>query len=645
MASCCAKNPARHNPSLGKCMFAYRRLILQAAAILVSVAIAGVASAQLRIVNYNVASLNGSTTNLQGVFAALNADDKPGFAVAPHLYVFGEVQSSDVGPLLTYLNNAAPPGVSYTQGTFTVNTPPNTNENGSAGAQAMFYRADTLTEDAAAHVDISTGAGRNGDRWKLSLVGYTSPDAAFYIYSMHLKASMGSTEAATRLSGATAIRANADALPAGTHIIYAGDFNVYNNAEQAYLKFLSAGNGQALDPLGSGSWAGAGNAIKHTQAPCAGSCTLVTGGMDDRFDHQLSTQVFQDGEGIALIPGTFRSFGNDGNHYDQSINAGNNSYYPADIPRSNALAAKLYNASDHIPVVADYQRPAVLTASMPADFGRVIQNASFNVSVDNANAAVAQVAAGADELDYTTVGSGALSGTPSGSIAALSGPAAAAFAVDTSTVGAINGAVDVSSNSQGVQNSPQHLTTSGTIVRHANGSFSNTQDEDATIVSPVFEPDSGVQPIDVDLYNFGFDALQANLDVDGVTGVSPPFALAGPLPTNIGGTVATIPLSIDTTGLAPGSYTANLSVQVSDENLPGEASATLSLALDIQISAMPLIGDINCDAVLNMADVDAFVEVLLELDAETCHILQADFDDSTIVDGQDIPAFINVFLD
>lgn len=621
-----------------------RRFVLLSIAFGLFIAMTGTASAQLRIVNYNVASLNGNTTNLEGVFAALAADDKPGFAVAPHLYAFGEVQSTDVGPLLAYLNNSAPSGVSYTQGTFTFNTPPNTNENGSAGAQALFYRADVLTEDAAAHVDISTGAGRNADRWKLNLVGYTSPQASFYIYSMHLKASTGSANEATRLSGATAVRNNADLLPAGTHIIYAGDFNVYSNTETPYLKFLSTGNGQAIDPLGTGSWAGAANAIKHTQAPCAGNCTLVAGGMDDRFDHQLSTQAFQDGEGLALIPGTFRSFGNDGNHYDQSINSGNNSYYPADIPRSNALAAKLYTASDHVPVVADYQVPAVLAATMPANFGRVIQGAAFDVIANVYNAAVAQVAAGADELDFAATGSGALSGTLSGAVAALAGPAAVGFAVDTLTVGAINGAMDISSNSQGVQNSPQHLTTAGIIVRPANGSFSDSQDEDAMTVLLTLAPDTGVQAIDVDLFNLGFDAFQAQLDVDGVGGLAPPFALVGPLPTNIAGAGATLPLSIDTSGLTPGSYTANLSVQVSDENIPGESNATLELTVTIQLGINPLPADVNCDGTLNMSDVDAFVEVLLGLDAVACHVSQADFDHSTVADGLDIPQFVDSFL-
>jgi len=609
---------------------------------LVSVSFAATASAQLRLVNYNIASLNGNMATLQDVFARINADDKPGFAVAPHLYVFQEVQSSDVAPLLNLLNAAAPPGVTYTQGTFTFNTPPNTNENGSAGAQAMFYRADVLTEDIAAHLDISTGAGRNADRWKLWLVGYTSPDASFYIYSAHLKASNTSADANTRLSGATAIRNNADALPAGTHIIYAGDFNIYYNTETAYQKFLSVGNGQALDPLGSGTWLGAANAIKHSQAPCAGSCSLVNGGMDDRFDFQLSTQAFQDGEGIALIPGAYRSFGNDGNHYDQSINTGNNTYYPLDIPRSNAVANDLYSASDHLPVIAEYQRPAVMAASMPADFGRVIQGAVFVVQMSVSNTAIALVSAGADELDFSVAASGALSGTPSGSVPALSAPATVPLAVDTTTVGSISGAADVTSASQAVQNPSLNLTTSGTVIRHANASFSSSQDDDSLTVSQTMQPDTGVQQINVELFNLGFESFQAALDVDAVDGLAAPFALAGPLPTNIGTSGAAIPLSLDTTGLAPCKYTTVFGIHTSDENLPGESSSLQTLTLQVVVLATG--ADVDADGVEDANDIETFAAVLVELDLDPCHTSNSDFDLSSTVDGGDIAFFLDAYL-
>ena len=89
---------------------------------------------QMRIVNYNIAQLQGSLASLQNVFTAMHADDKPGFAVPVSIFVFQEVQGPDFNSLLTMLNNTAPVGVDYLGATFTTTT----NEDGSGGAQALF---------------------------------------------------------------------------------------------------------------------------------------------------------------------------------------------------------------------------------------------------------------------------------------------------------------------------------------------------------------------------------------------------------------------------------------------------------------------------------------------------------------------------
>ena len=210
---------------------------------------------QLRIVAYNVAKLNSENAenpncapgSLAAVFTFLNDDDKHGPAVAPHLYVFQEVPVVDLFPLVALLNDAAPAGVTYMPGTYT-------NNGDQGGAQARFYRADTLEEITCDHRDIPTGAGRETDRWRLQVVDNPSPDAGFYIYSSHLKASPGALNEQERLVGVVAIRADADSLPEGTQIIFAGDMNFHDNGEPGYLEFLSPGAGQAFDPLGTGPW-------------------------------------------------------------------------------------------------------------------------------------------------------------------------------------------------------------------------------------------------------------------------------------------------------------------------------------------------------------------------------------------------------
>ena len=73
--------------------------------VIAALAFADLAAGQhLRVVSYNVAKVSGCES-LQPVFAALNDDDKPGFAAAPHLYVFQEVNRDDVMKLCCLLNH------------------------------------------------------------------------------------------------------------------------------------------------------------------------------------------------------------------------------------------------------------------------------------------------------------------------------------------------------------------------------------------------------------------------------------------------------------------------------------------------------------------------------------------------------------
>jgi hypothetical protein len=558
-------------------------------------AVSSLAAAQLRIANYNVAQLKGDTGSLADVIAAMATDDKPGFAVAPHILVFQEVRAADITALDATVNGAIP-GVSYVRATYTT-TP---TEDGAGGAQALFYRADTVTEIVSAHKDLATGASRKSDRWQLQLVGYTSNAAKFYIYASHLKASPGSTNEAERLAGAEVIRADADALPEGTHILYCGDFNLYSNTEPAYLEYLSAGAGQAFDPLGTGSWSGAGNAIKHSQSPRdIVADGLVGGGMDDRFDFQLSTSEMQDGNGLSVIGGTYRSFGNDGQHYDTDINNGNNTYWPDDVAGSNALADALFAASDHIPVLCDYQIPAVLHATMPPSVGKIIRFTPYSVPVSVSNIAAGSPL-GIDTLDVQVAGTGALSGNVQAVAPLAPNSANVLLPLSTGVVGPVTAGATVTALSEGTQGSFQILATTGNVVRPSNGSFSSSANVDvASIASEVEAGTAGL--IQVPIFNFQYDANQALLDIDLVSGLSGRFSIAGPLPENIGA-LGNLNVAFDAVSAAPGTYHASLTLFTSDEDIPGETDGELVLDLTVTVTSDASPADINGDGNVDGAD-------------------------------------------
>ncbi len=572
-----------------------RRLVLAAA-----IGVAGASEpvhAQLRVVNYNIAKLNGDLGGVATALEAIVGDSTHGFAVAPAVLVFQEVETPDVAVLALVIDSIAPPGVTYAQGTFTSSA----SEDGFGGAQAMFYRSDLLTEDPSLHLDLNTGAGRKADRWRLNLNGYDSPDAGFYIYGAHLKAGNTSSDQQQRVTGVTTLRTNSDALPQGSHIIYCGDFNLYSNSEAAYGLFLAAGNGQAFDPLGTGTWSGAINAIKHSQSPLeAPSGELIGGGLNDRFDFQLSTSEMQDDDGLSLIPATYRSFGNDGMHYNTAINAGNNFYFP-NLAYSNLIADALVEATDHIPVVADYQIPGVLFAGMPEDLGRVVQGGVVKIPVTVLNLAVVDDPLGADSIDYQVGGLGGLTGFQIGEVGVLPDAAFVLVTVDTSTVGALEGEATVATTSQGCQNDFIDLFTSGTVVRTSNPSFSQASDVDFSGVNASFAADSGMQVIEIPIWNFGFNSLQAQLDVDQVVGLGPPFSLVGPLAKGIGATGAVISIGADTDGLSAGDYETALSIETSDEDIPGEMDHTIFMNVAVTIGG-GLAADINGDGVVGGSD-------------------------------------------
>lgn len=330
-----------------------RTLASISAALFIAAPAAAQTAPQIRVVNYNIAQLYGSSIDLRKVFQAIGEDPTPGTGVvrAPDVYVFQEVPVGSVNTLKSYLDATAPIGVAYRLATFTI--------NGGGGENALFYRDDALVEDPSAHRDITNHTGpRATDRWKLATIEDASVN--FYIYSSHFKADTGSSNESMRLSEAGAVRRDADQLPPETPVIYSGDWNIYSPNEPAFLQFFGSGAGRAVDPRFGGLF----TAITHTQSPHDGSNPeLVAGGMDDRFDFQLCSEELDDGVGFDVIVESYRSFGNDGRHLNQPINSGSNTYFDSDEQwKADALAV----ASDHLPLVVDYAAPiARFTLDVP----------------------------------------------------------------------------------------------------------------------------------------------------------------------------------------------------------------------------------------------------------------------------------------
>lgn len=294
-----------------------------------------------RIVTWNLLAYNGGAsstrkTAYKRVLNHLNAD----VIIAEE--VEGPTAASD---FLTNILNASDGPGGYSMAEFT---------NGPDSDNALYYRADKIVYTNGNHTTIATSP-RITDRWRLDHVG--SPmGGVFYVYAMHLKAGSAMEDPQNpvdRQTAAALVRTDANALPAGTQIIYAGDLNLYTSAEGAYTQLTGSqvdNDGQCFDPISApGAWhASAGFSSIHTQSPhndnVGSPAGGSNGGLDDRFDFMLISDSLRDGVGLSYVTNSYKAFGNDGNHFNADIND------PPTISQGLFIADALHAASDHLPV-------------------------------------------------------------------------------------------------------------------------------------------------------------------------------------------------------------------------------------------------------------------------------------------------------
>ena len=138
------------------------------------------------------------------------------------------------------------------------------------------------------------------------------------------------------------------------NVLIMGDFNMYGASESGY-RLLTSGYSNPdicfVDPLsftgGVGEWNNNRQfAPFHTQSTRSSSEECFSGGgLDDRFDMILmADEIYMGFNNMRYVNHSYHAVGNDGNHFNMSINQNNNSAVP------NEVAEALYDGSDHLPV-------------------------------------------------------------------------------------------------------------------------------------------------------------------------------------------------------------------------------------------------------------------------------------------------------
>lgn len=569
--------------------------------LLVLVCMATPGWAQLRIVSYNCnTSMNPSSAsdpNYTTMLRGICTESVNGIANRPAILFLCELAPSGSSPAyITAMLNSINAMSSYTYAVITANS-----------YERYGFVYDTsqvqLLETVSVYMDV-----RPAMRCKFRPVGYTSATAVFYAYGVHLKAYSGSQYELNRLTEVTQMRQDADRFAAGTNIIYLGDFNLTGqDAEAGYGKMLSAGNAQAFDPQ-----------YGHWTAPYY---TYSSTSPYSRIDFQFVTSALNDGQGLALMSSSYHPYGNAN---------GSTSQHP-----------ELRAASDHLPVVADYQVPAKMAVQVGAVAPRVLKNAAVTVPVTVTNAASVVASKGADKLDYVVTGQGSLSGSASGTAWALGAGNTHNLPLATAIPGTQSGQVSVTSSSQAVENG-QFATSiaSISVLEHATPSFSLGSPQNTwTADLGVTRQGRPAATLSLPVCNYATTpAVTAALNLDGLSGsgdivvlatdITPPASPLSP------GSQRTYTASLATA--AAGSFRATYVLHFSDENLPG-ASSLPDLTLNLQGGVVRL-GDVNSNGVIDADDIDALVARRGSDDSF------ADLDDSGLVDQADEDSLVHDIL-
>lgn len=554
---------------------------------------------QLRIVSYNTAG--GPRPGLDVVLVAIGEESVNGIARPIDVLALQEQDSylTTTTQITNLLNGI------YGTGTYARAMIDGLTLG--AGRPGLIYRpgAVQLIEQLSFGVVSTSHQARQTLRYRLRPVGYDA-SADFYLYVHHYKAGTSSSDLQRRTVEAQAARDNADALGEGRYIIYSGDFNLRSSWEESYQVLLGPGPGRAFDPINRpGTWHYSIIFLDiHTQSPVAGSGSggLVGGGMDDRFDFQIVSEKLLNGRGLSVIPGSYRAFGNNGTHQLKGWISSGTGAAP------HVLAA-LETASDHLPVVVDYQVPARMGVAIADGPPPVIQGAALAIDVTVTNTADVSVPIGADQLDYTVTGSGSADGAVSGSAMPLAPGNTHSIQLDTAEPGWHLADLEVTGTSEAVADGTFEADVPYSVLAHANGSFSvNTTQKWLGIDFGTLPVDAGLQTQHFEVFNLvGPEGpqLTARLKRDGLTiagddGSFFPFLPAfSHLPAGAGveGTVYFY-------NTEPGAYTAVVTIELSDEDLPGAMPRDdLTIHLSAKIVNHDIIAaDFDGDGDVDMAD-------------------------------------------
>ena len=287
-----------------------------------------IAQTQHTIMTYNILNYPFTdTTSRNPYFRTIFENIQPDILVVQEI-----VSQVSVDSFLSKILNRSASG--YASGTFI---------NGNDLDRALFYKSNLFTfiSNTPIHTTL-----RDINEFRLR---HNASGDTLIIFAVHLKANV--EDSLARAAEVDSLRKRTNSLPSNSNFIVLGDFNIYSSNELAYKKLKNQSlPGYFIDPLNlTGIWNNGSYALYHTQSTRTRSFgDGATGGLDDRFDMILMSPAIMNSGEISFVPGTYFAYGNDGNHFNDSINR---------LPNTavgQVVANALHYATDHLPVVASF---------------------------------------------------------------------------------------------------------------------------------------------------------------------------------------------------------------------------------------------------------------------------------------------------
>ena len=220
---------------------------------------------------------------------------------------------------------------------------------------SLFYKTSKINLKSQSQIKTSI---RDISQYKIYYISSPGDTAWVYLHSAHLKAGSAQADMDQRNSEVKAFCSSISSISQNSNILISGDFNMRGNDDLAWGTLTSTNCSHIFnDPINQGGYWYSNQQYKniHTQSSRSsdnpGCCGGATGGMDDRFDFILTNNPLTIGANkLQVIPSSYKSIGNDGNHFNLSLNVSpTNTVYPPNIVQA------VFNMSDHLPVFCKFK--------------------------------------------------------------------------------------------------------------------------------------------------------------------------------------------------------------------------------------------------------------------------------------------------